>query len=321
MPRARAASVESISSETSEKSEPSHGLNRSRNGPSPSPDSSKVVKRHRLSSGSDMGRSSTDKRSNKTSGVRTSTWNGEAHGRESRPDVDNELGMCGPVSIGARRKRARALKIRMFEKASPFAAYMDATELEQLAAACSIVKFKPSSKLRESPFYLVITGCITVLQPGGRVLVKRHEGSFFTRGMAEGLENDDTILVGHKAGKVLLVRSVERLLTFLERCSAHARDAYETVVSTNLATVLSSVPFIKEAQMESNSLRSLSELCSYLTLPPNSYVFQQGDEADRFYIVLKGQTPTLTLTYHLSLPTPHSPLLTSHSPLLQTRNP
>ena len=99
----------------------------------------------------------------------------------------------------------------------------------------------------------------------------------------------ETQLFGKVSGRLLLVSSLDQLDNFIELdCSAQGREGFASIVSLNLATVLSGVPFIRRAGLTDRSLRKLAEICHYLTLPEHEYVFRQGAPASAFYILLKG---------------------------------
>ena len=213
--------------------------------------------------------------------------------------------------------------VHMLEHCSPLGAYLTRGELERVAGACRIVRFKAGSELLESPFYLVLEGTIAVrangvAAVGSRELCTRSTGAFFTSNAGKGVlvpnappkatpgpstslrrqrtatslgstVVSETSLVGKTGGRVLLVWNDERLLEVVERgLSAGGRDGFESIVSTNLATVLGSIPFIGDAGLDGSALRALGELCSYMTATEGSTIFAQGDVADAFYIVLKG---------------------------------
>lgn len=104
----------------------------------------------------------------------------------------------------------------------------------------------------------------------------------------------ETQLFGKVSGRLLLVSSLDLLDSFIEAdCSAKGREGFASIVSLNLATVLSGVPFIKQAGLSDRSLRKLAELCHYVTLPEHEYVFRQGAPASAFYILLKGSAEVI----------------------------
>ena len=206
----------------------------------------------------------------------------------------NALRHGQPVAKSARAKRE--MKFDALKALSPLGAYLDDVELNMVARSCSIVRFEPGRNLPESPFYLLLDGVVAVLSGGGDELCTRRQGTFFTRHAGQGNAKDahkhfsprETTIVGREPGRVLLVTSGVRLTDAYESWSSETREGYDAIVSTNLATLLSSVGFIQQANIPSTKLRRLGELCSYLALPEGSTVFKQGDAADCFYIVLKG---------------------------------
>ena len=81
-------------------------------------------------------------------------------------------------------------KLFALEKQSPLGAYLSAAELGRLARLCSIVRFGENRSIRnDSPFYLVLDGCVTVIavddaqealaaaEHGGRRSSHRRSGS------------------------------------------------------------------------------------------------------------------------------------------------
>ena len=100
----------------------------------------------------------------------------------------------------------------------------------------------------------------------------------------------ETTLIGKSAGSMLLGPTDEtKLEDFYLSLSLEGREGYDAIVSTNISTVLSSVNFINEANLSQAMLRKCGELCSYMPLQPGGMVFEQGDPADSFFIVLKGE--------------------------------
>ena len=57
----------------------------------------------------------------------------------------------------------------------------------------------------------------------------------------------------------------------------------------------------REAANANQRLRALGELCSYRTFSAGAFVFEQGDNADSFYIVLKGAVEVVRDSTLLSL--------------------
>lgn len=243
----------------------------------------------------------------------------------------------------------------VLEHWSPLGAYLTPSEIAHLASACQVVTFRPGGRLHDSPFYVVVEGTVVVMSAEKSAadhageLCTRSAGAFFTRhagqgnvkqlaasaGGGAGFHDEHTELLGKTAGKVMLVGSDERLDDFVvDHCSAAGRDGYESIVSTNLATVLGDVPFIQKAELAEAraasctprratrtlrpaprpstarrrappwrvqaALRSLAELCSYETASAGSFVFLQGDVADAFFIVLKGSVEVAPCALHLA---------------------
>ena len=99
----------------------------------------------------------------------------------------------------------------------------------------------------------------------------------------------DATLMGKSAGSVLLGPTEEsKLEGFYLSLTQEGREGYDAIISTNISTVLSSVNFINEANLSQAMLRKCGELCSYMSLQPGGMVFEEGDPADSFFIVLKG---------------------------------
>ena len=184
-------------------------------------------------------------------------------------------------------------KAELLMTASPLGAYLTDEQVKRLASCCGVAKFgADGTELFESPFYLVLEGVVSVQDVDTDTeLCTRQKGSFFTRkaGQAAGSTRlRTTKLLGKEKGKVMLVTKEDALDTFYASLPSHAREGYDAIVSTNVATVLSSVEFIQQADVDPAHLRHLGELCAYLALPADTMVFEQGDRADCFYIVLKG---------------------------------
>ena len=65
---------------------------------------------------------------------------------------------------------------------SPFGAYLTGKELRQLAAACRIDRFSAGAEVRDSPFYILLTGKLRIDSlTTGETLCTRGQGAFFTR--------------------------------------------------------------------------------------------------------------------------------------------
>ena len=176
----------------------------------------------------------------------------------------------------------------MLANATPLGAYLNEEELLKLARACSILRFRKGKPLRESPFYLLIEGVVSVVAvESGLELCSRT--SFFTRHAGQdGVTVMETSLVGKESGKVLVVSSEYKLDDFYDMCSSQGREGYAMVVSTNLSHLLRNVDFVKESHLSGAELLKLAEMCSYLAVPERADVFKQGDLANAFYIILKG---------------------------------
>lgn len=193
-------------------------------------------------------------------------------------------------------KKKKSKKRNALETASPLGAYFSDAELTKLAQLCHIVRFRQGRQLPESPFYLVLDGIVAVLDATATTeLTSRRAGSFFTRHAGQGNVSRgggntslQTLLVGKTSGHVLVAPDEEALAVFYETLSAGSREGYNAIVSTNMATVLGSVGFIRDAALDAVAMRKLGELCSYVTLHPQDRVFEQGDTADAFFIILKG---------------------------------
>ena len=190
----------------------------------------------------------------------------------------------------------RSEKVQLLAERSPLGAYLNPDELNQLAKMCSIVRFKKGKPIQaESPFYLVVEGVVAVMDDDAVTeLTSRRAGSFFTRMAGRGAvkgrkaKSIETALMGKTSGSLLLGPTDEESLdNFYLRLSSEAREGYDAIISTNISTVLSSVNFINEANPTQAMLRKCGELCSYMPLHQDDMVFEQGDEADAFYIVLK----------------------------------
>ena len=180
----------------------------------------------------------------------------------------------------------------VLEDRTPLGVYLTNADLDRLASACSVMRFGSTSALYDSPFYVVIEGTIAVIDSDtGEELTTRSDGAFFTAltvfTTGTGATRS-THLVGKAAGRVLYVSSDTRLATFYGACSTEAREGYDTVVSTSLAAVLSTVSFVREAKLPNERLQRLVELCSYLSLPKHEHVWRKADPVHAFYIVLKG---------------------------------
>ena len=114
-------------------------------------------------------------------------------------------------------------------------------------------------------------------------LFTRKQGAFFSQHMSEGRIH----LVGQTEGRVLIADG-DGIDEFHATLSPQTREGYNTIVSTNIMMKLGSVHFIKKAAINQTALFKLSELCSYVALNAKEVVFEQGDPADSFYIILKG---------------------------------
>jgi CRP-like cAMP-binding protein len=192
----------------------------------------------------------------------------------------------------------RMEKVQLLAERSPLGAYLSPDELNRLSKLCTITKFRKGKPIQaDSPFYLVIDGVVAVMDDDAVTeLTSRRAGAFFTRMAGRGAVKGrkakmvDTTLMGKSSGSVLLgPTDEEKLDDFYLRLSLEAREGYDAIISTNISTVLSSVNFINEANLSQAMLRKCGELCSYMPLRPGGMVFEQGDEADAFFIVLKGR--------------------------------
>ena len=164
----------------------------------------------------------------------------------------------------ARMREHLKLKLDAFEAISPLGAYCSSADIRLLARACSIRTFGHGQELWDSPFYLVLQGLVSVKDETGAVLCIRKEGTFFSR---HASLTQSRLVVGNRSGAmVLLVTNEGRLEEFHEGCSAIGKEGYDALVSTDIAAALSTVPFIKEAQLDAVALRKLGELCSYSAL-------------------------------------------------------
>ena len=221
-------------------------------------------------------------------------------------------GLKTPYRLIRDHRIRQQLKIHSLGTTSPLGAYCSSKEIEDLAKCCSIVRFAEKRELWESPFYLVLEGEVGVVSAVGGLLCTRAAGSFFSRHAGEGVLSSDvnrqqnarsaeimaatpeaeTTLLCRTPVLVLLVTAEYALQQFLERCSASAFRGYDAIISTNLATRLNRVEFIKEAGLRVGDLTHLGELCSYIALNPGDFVYKRGDFADCAYIVLEGQVET-----------------------------
>lgn len=188
------------------------------------------------------------------------------------------------------KRKANALRLL-----SPFGAYLREKELLDLAMACSISCVHRNKELADSPFYVLINGRVAVKDvASGEVVCVKYQGSFFTRRVGLGQISDDTdlsmstVIVGVERGKVLLVSSSYLLGQFYGGVSVIGQEAFLDICSSNIGTQLNSVPFIKEAALKPRDLVQLGEMCSYLAVSAGTPIFQEGDEATSFYIILKG---------------------------------
>jgi CRP-like cAMP-binding protein len=191
-------------------------------------------------------------------------------------------------------------KVNALRLLSPFGAYLREKELLDLATACSISSVRSGKELDDSPFYVLISGCVAVKDvASGEVLCVKHQGSFFTRRVGLGQISDDTdlslstVVFGVERGKMLLVSSSFLLGQFYSGVSAIGQEAFLDICSSNIGTQLNSIPFIKEAALKARDVVQLGEMCSYLAVSPGTPIFEVGDEATSFYIILKG---TVTAT-------------------------
>lgn len=213
-------------------------------------------------------------------------------------------------------------KRSLLEDRTPLGAYLSAKELSELAKILQTAKFAAGKPLPESPFYIVVTGQVEVRE-GSEVLCTKSSGSFFTRraGLvaqqrhsispsaarvtmpvdgrhsivqshedeSSGMIEVATQIVGKTSGRVLWV-AVAKLEHFLDNvASRESRDVINAISRTNIGTQLSQVPFIQNAMLSAAELRTLGEICFYGHYPSGKDVFKQGDIAEYFYIILKGQ--------------------------------
>ena len=220
------------------------------------------------------------------------------------------------------------IKFAALDAASPLGSYLNEAELLLLARSCSVRGFKEGESLPDSPFYIVLDGAVTVMEADtGDVVCTRPQWSFFTnragqgvveegvhsnglseasivsvptqlrRGKSEKIAPDkfhavdssgEIACVCRDDCRVLLVSSQDRLERFYFSCSSVGQDGYDSIVHTNLSTTLMEVPFIIQADVDRASLRKLGELCSYLALQEGEWIFEEGDAANCFYIIIKG---------------------------------
>ena len=207
----------------------------------------------------------------------------------------------------SRRRVAKQLKVASLSSTSPLGAYCTQEEIRELARCCSVRSFAIGAELWESPFYLVLTGEISVIGANGMQLCTRSSGSFFSRhagmGVMEVIHQSQnaksaelmaatgevqTILKAKRKSLVLLVTAEGRLMNFLEKCSPVAFHGYDAIVSTNMATRLNGVGFLKDAGLAGWEFSRLGEMCLYVALQKNEVLFRQGDPTDAFFIVLQG---------------------------------
>ena len=192
----------------------------------------------------------------------------------------------------------RTEKVQLLAERSPLGAYLSPEELNRLSKLCTIARFSKGRPIQaDSPFYLVVDGVVAVMDDDAVTeLTSRRAGAFFTRMAGRGAvtgrkaKDVEATLMGKSSGSVLLGPTDEaKLDDFYLRLSLEAREGYDAIISTNISTVLSSVNFINEANLSQAVLRKCGELCSYMPLQPGGMVFEQGDQADAFFIVLKGR--------------------------------
>lgn len=91
---------------------------------------------------------------------------------------------CGCLGV------SEEAKLRLLE-ATPFYAYLEASEMRLLAKAFVRRSFARGKALPDSPFYLMLRGEVEVRQ-GGSALCRKANGSFFSRraGIVEIDENE-----------------------------------------------------------------------------------------------------------------------------------
>lgn len=206
--------------------------------------------------------------------------------------------LFNPQSVIRKYREDQKLRFAALDASSPLGAYLDRTELQRLAHACSIKRFAQGKHLPESPFYIVLSGLVAAVSSGGDDICTRTNGAFFSREVAgtkfssllhkATIVEHTTALVCRRPTTVMLVTSDVRLDYFYELCSHVGKEGYDSIVGSNLVGALGEVPFLKDANVDTTILRKLGELCSYLALREGEYVFEQDERADCFYIVLKG---------------------------------
>ncbi len=121
-------------------------------------------------------------------------------------------------------------------------------------------------------------------------IVKATSSDLARRGTTLEEEEDGTPLtkiVGGEAGSVLWV-TAGAFEGFMSKVEEKSREIVREIISTNIGTQLSYVPFIQKAKLTPSNLRALGELCHYQTFASETPVFRQGDAAKMFYIILKG---------------------------------
>ena len=197
---------------------------------------------------------------------------------------------CALGCMGAETSQVRLCREQL-QRFSPFGAYLSPAELLKLARTCSIVECGDAAPLADSPFYILVSGTVVVREVSGSVLCYRYAGAFFSRRVGlvgPRLSTATTLLTCKGACRLLLVKSEEQYAMFVNQLSGASERGLKDICGSNTGTHLKHVPFIHEAGLTVEELRSVGELCSYLVLPPGSNVFQQGDLATHFYIILKG---------------------------------
>jgi len=132
-------------------------------------------------------------------------------------------------------------KVNALRLLSPFGAFFKEKELLDLARACSITSIRAGRELAESPFYVLISGVVTVKDTAtDDILCKKHQGSFFTRRVGLGQISTvthlaiSTVLVGAQQGKVLMVSSSYLLGQFYGEVSTIGREAFLDICSSNI---------------------------------------------------------------------------------------
>ena len=101
-----------------------------------------------------------------------------------------------------------------------------------------------------------------------------------------------TKILGKGSGTVLYITG-DTLDPFIASLSESGRDAVSKILRSNIGMQLSQVPFIQEAELAAPDLLALGELCTYASFREGAFVFHQGDDGDKMYIIKSGEVEVL----------------------------